>query len=179
MPISRKTDSLAWRAAAAALALSIAGAAAAAVPVRAGLPAPADLGVDGALAAKRGKPLLLLFSLPDCAYCEVVRRNYLVPLTRDGREQERPVVRELEMTGSASLIGFGKARTSGTALAAHYKVRFAPTVLLLDGTGKLLAPPLVGGDVAGMYGAYLDAALADAQRSIAAATAPASKGLAR
>lgn len=153
---------------AAALLLAGAASAAVALEVRRPLPAPDDLGADAALAAQRGKPLLVLFSLPDCSYCEAVRRNYLQPLMRDGRAQERPVVRELELTGAASLMGFGKQRTSGSALAAHYKVRFAPTVLLLDGAGHLLAPPLVGGDVAGMYGAYLDAALAQAQRKIAA-----------
>lgn len=179
MAHSRDKDPLAWRAAAAALALSIAGAAcaAAAVPERVHLPAPDDLGADGALAEKRGKPLLLLFSLPGCAYCDVVRRNYLLPLTRDGHAQERPVVRELEIGATASLIGFGKARTSGSALAAHYKVRVAPTVLLLDAAGKLLAPPLIGGDVSGMYGAYLDGALDEAQRNMAAPPMAAPKGL--
>lgn len=170
MSISPNTDTSRRCAALAAVALLIAGAAsaAAALEVRGGLPAPDDLGVDAALAAQRGRPLLVLFSLPDCAYCETVRRNYLLPLMRAGRAQERPVVRELEITGSARLIGFAGKRTSGSELASHYKVRFAPTVVLLDGAGRLLAPPLAGGDVAGMYGAYLDAALAEAQRKIAA-----------
>ncbi len=145
----------------AALSLLVAGAACA------GLPAPNDLNADAALAAQRGKPVLILFSLPDCSFCEVVRRNYLAPLARDGAQQERPVVREVGLTGSDPFLGFDKQRTSGGALAARYKVRFAPTVIVLDADGKLLAPPLVGGDVSGMYGAYLDGALAQAQRTLA------------
>ncbi|WP_229505745.1 hypothetical protein [Massilia genomosp. 1] len=54
------------------------------------LAAPRDLAADAALAAQRGQPLLLLFSLPGCAYCDVVRRNYLLPLTREGAARGRP-----------------------------------------------------------------------------------------
>ena len=131
------------------------------------LAAPRDLSADAALAAQRGKPLLLLFSLPGCGYCDVVRRNYLAPLTREGAEQTRPVVREVGLAGAAPFTGFNKEAASGVLLAARYQVRIAPTVLLLDIHGALLAPPLVGGDVSGMYGAYLDEALAQAQRAIA------------
>ncbi|MDM5181608.1 thioredoxin [Massilia sp. DJPM01] len=131
------------------------------------LDAPRALAAEAAQAAQRGQPLLLLFSLPGCGYCDVVRRNYLLPLTRDGDEQARPVVREVGLAGTAPFTGFNAQASSGAALAAHYQVRIAPTVLLLDARGALLAPPLVGGDVSGMYGAYLDAALAQAQRKIA------------
>ncbi|HEX8610658.1 MAG TPA: thioredoxin fold domain-containing protein [Telluria sp.] len=131
------------------------------------LAAPRDLAADAALAAQRGKPLLLLFSLPGCGYCDVVRRNYLLPLTREGDEQTRPVVREVGLAATSPFTGLNKDAISGAALAARYQVRIAPTVLLLDAHGALLAPPLVGGDVAGMYGAYLDEALAQAQRKLA------------
>ncbi|MFB9240660.1 thioredoxin [Massilia antarctica] len=136
----------------------------------AGAPAldpPRSLAADAALAARRGKPLLVLFSLPGCGYCDVVRRNYLLPLTREGDEQARPVVREVGLTGTAPFTGFNGVASSGAALAFHYQVRIAPTVLLLDTSGALLVPPLVGGDVSGMYGAYLDEALAQAQRKLA------------
>ncbi|RSZ61131.1 thioredoxin [Massilia atriviolacea] len=131
------------------------------------LGAPRDLAADAAQAARRGQPLVLLFSLPGCGYCDVVRRNYLAPLTRDGAEARRPVVREVGLAGTASFTGFDRQAASGAQLAARYQVRIAPTVLMLDVHGALLAPPLVGGDVSGMYGAYLDDALAQAQRKIA------------
>ncbi|NHZ92657.1 hypothetical protein F2P45_27150 [Massilia sp. CCM 8733] len=131
------------------------------------LAAPRDLAADAALAAQRGQPLLLLFSLPGCGYCDVVRRNYLLPLTRDDDERTRPVVREVGLAGATPFTGLNRETVSGAALAARYQVRIAPTVLLLDAHGALLAPPLTGGDVSGMYGAYLDEALAQAQRKIA------------
>ncbi|MES2756938.1 MAG: thioredoxin [Pseudomonadota bacterium] len=135
----------------------------------AALAAPVDLRADGALAARRGDPLIVLFSLPACQYCAVVRRNYLAPLTRMPRAADRLVVRELELTSTAPLAGFHGERTSGSLLAARYGLAVAPTVVMLDADGKLLAAPLRGGDVAGMYGAYLDRALDDARAKMAGA----------
>jgi hypothetical protein len=31
----------------------------------------------------RGEPLVLLVSLPGCPYCELVRRNYLLPARKE------------------------------------------------------------------------------------------------
>lgn len=143
---------------------ALAGGAAAADGVT--LAAPTDLRADGALAATRGNPLVVLFSLPACQYCAVVRRNYLAPLTR---EENRLVVRELELTGTAPLLGFQGEQTSGGRLAARYGLRVAPAVIMLDRDGSLLAPPLLGGDIAGMYGAYLDRALDEARARMASA----------
>ncbi len=113
-----------------------------------------------------------MFSLPECGYCAVVRRNYLAPLAHAPRPADRFVVRELELTGTEKLAGFHGERTSGATLAARYGVRVAPAVVMLDRDGKLLAPPLLGGDVAGMYGAYLERSLEDARASLAPARAP-------
>lgn len=145
------------------------GAEAAASPA---LAAPVDLRADGALAAKRGNPLVVLFSLPECQYCAVVRANYLAPLARMPREADRLVVRELELTGTAPLAGFQGERTSARVLAARYGLRVAPAVVMFDRDGSLLASPLLGGDVAGMYGAYLDRALDQARARLAASASP-------
>lgn len=132
------------------------------------LPAAADLARDGREAARRRVPVVVLFSLPDCSYCETVRRNYLLPLAREGEPGRRPIVRETGLASSAPLRGFDQKAGSGKALAARYGIRVAPSVAVVDGRGRLLAPVLEGGDVAGMYGAYLDQALAGARRALAA-----------
>jgi thioredoxin-related protein len=138
-----------------------------------------DLRADGQLAASRGKPVVLFFSLPDCKYCLVVRRNYLAPLTRAPQEAERPMVREVELNGELPLAGFRGEKINGTELARQYGVYAAPTVVMLDRTGKLLAEPLVGGDIAGMYGAYLDSALEEAQAKLNAREATQTQALHR
>lgn len=148
---------------AALIAAMLAGQAHARAP-KAMLPAAQDLAGDGRTARERGVPIVILFSLPGCSYCEVVRRNYLAPLMKEGQASRQPLVRELDMSSAAPLRGFQGEAGSGRALANRYEVRVAPSVLLLDGAGKRLAPLLEGGDTVGMYGAYLDDRLAAARR---------------
>lgn len=141
-------------------------------PARAGetplLPSASDLAADGAQAAARKQPVVILFSLPGCPYCEVVRRNYLIPLVRDLPPHLQPVIREVQLDGSAAFSGFGHERLTGQDLARHYGIRYAPTVVLLDRAGTILSAPIVGGDTAGLYGGYLDNAFAEAARKLAA-----------
>ena len=140
--------------------LATAVAAAAAVPVA------ANLQRDGIDAARSATPLVLFFTLPDCSYCHTVRHNYLAPLVR-GDSGRRYIVREIPIEGTRSVVGLdGKTATQG-ALARQFGARFGPTVLFVDAAGKPLAPALVGGDTAGMYGAYLDARLAGARERLA------------
>src|SRR6188768_2650704 len=48
------------------------------------LPVPASLPAAAGIAALKQEPLVLLVSLPGCPYCELVRRNYLLPAQRAG-----------------------------------------------------------------------------------------------
>lgn len=147
-------------------ALAVSGVAASAGK-HAALSAPGDLRVDGMQAGLRGAPVVILFSLPGCAYCDVVRQNYLAPMLRDLPERMRPVIREVQISGNAIFTGFNGEQTTHRALARRYGARFAPTVVLLDGAGNLLTPPIVGGDTTGLYGGYLDNAFAEAARKLA------------
>lgn len=134
---------------------------------RVALPAPVDLNMDGTQAALRGKPIVILFSLPGCSFCEGVRQNYLAPLMRDMPEQQRPIIREVRIADTATFSGFNREPVSHRGLARSYGVRFAPTVVLVDRAGNLLAAPIVGGDVAGLYGGLLDNAFVEASRKLA------------
>ena len=51
---------------------------------------------------------------------------------------------------------------SAREFALAYKVRLFPTVILIDGSGRLLADPLVGFTVPDFYAAYLEARVATA-----------------
>lgn len=130
------------------------------------VPLATDLRHDSMAAARSGTPLVLFFTLPDCTYCHAVRQNYLAPLVR-GEGGQRYTVREIVIDGKGKSAALdGKAATH-LELARQFKARFGPTVLFVDGSGKALAPPLVGGDTVGMYGAYLDNRLAAARAQLA------------
>lgn len=123
------------------------------------LPVPQNLQREATQAHAERKAFLLMFSLPGCSYCKVVRRNYLMPLLRDAVPADRPVIREVQITSRESLTGFDGKPTTQSALATRYGVQVAPTVIVVNAEGELLADPIVGGDTNGFYSAYLDRAL--------------------
>ena len=128
------------------------------------LPVPQNLQREAAQAHADRRAFLLMFSLPGCGYCKVVRRNYLMPLLRDASPADRPVIREVQITSRDSLQGFDGKATTQSALATRYGVQVAPTVIVVNAEGELLADPIVGGDNNGFYSAYLDRALEAAEK---------------
>ena len=123
-----------------------------------------DLAADAAR-LPAGGVLLLLFSLPDCHWCHEVRSHYLLPLVREPGNGDL-LIRELRLTDEA-LRDLDSHTVDIDALSRRWSVKAAPTLLFLDRCGAPLAEALVGGDVAGFYGAYFDAALATAREAAA------------
>jgi hypothetical protein len=125
------------------------------------LPIPASLPGAAQTAGAKREPLVILVSLPGCPYCEVVRRNYLLPLQRDAGLH----VWQLNISDKTTpLIGFdGKATTAAAQIAA-WKAGFTPTVLFLGPQGQEIAERLVGLGSNDFYGAYLDERLATARK---------------
>jgi thioredoxin-related protein len=154
LPVARRRKALLW--AAAVLLPRVALAAETALPV------PQSLFSSAGEALARGEPLVLLVSLPGCPFCEVVRRNYLLPLRREGLAAWQIDIND---TGRA-IAGFDGRASSGARLAAGWKIRVTPTLLFLDRQGTELAPRLEGIAVPDFYGAYLDEALATARRRL-------------
>lgn len=128
-----------------------------------------DLASDAAQAQREDKPIILFFSLPGCPFCHVVRNNYLQPLLRDSTPKQRPIIREVDISSTQSLRNFDRGTDSPRSVAQRYKVIAAPTVIFVDSAGCMLAAPIVGGDIAGVYGGYLDNAFDMSARKIAAA----------
>ncbi|SFC08709.1 hypothetical protein SAMN05216344_108174 [Polaromonas sp. OV174] len=129
------------------------------------LPVPASLPAAALAASRQGEPLVLLVTLPGCPYCELVRRNYLLP----ARHSTGLPAWQLDISSrSTPLTGFdGKASTAAAQIKA-LKANFTPTVLFLGPQGQELAERLVGVAVPDFYGAYLDERLAQARKALLA-----------
>ncbi len=126
------------------------------------LPVPVSLQQVALDATRLGEPLVLLVSLPGCPYCELVRRNYLLPLRAEGLHAW-----QISVTDSQHAVrDFFGAPSTGARMARYYEATYAPTVLFLDARGFELSRRLVGIAVPDFYGAYLDEALAAARRKL-------------
>lgn len=123
------------------------------------LTAASDFHSDAVGSKSSARLVVVLFSLPDCPYCDAIRREQLAPLSRDPVRKDRIVVREVSIVGSHPLIAFDGSRTTEAEFAKSVAARFSPTVAFFSPDGVQLVPPIVGVRLPDFYGAYLDEAI--------------------
>jgi thioredoxin-related protein len=118
-----------------------------------------DLQADAELAEKRDLAILLAVTRDSCQYCDLLKREILIPMIKSGEYEDRVVIREMAIEPDYRLRDFhGRPRSSGS-IAKDYQITITPTVLLLGPSGEKLHPSLVGINTVEMYGFYLDRAI--------------------
>ena len=123
------------------------------------LPLAVDLRAEAEQARQAGGPLIVVFSRPDCKYCETVKRDYLKPLA--GNPRYRGVlVRQVNQDSEAPLTGFRGEKTTHNRFAGAEKIKLVPVVAFYDPTGKQLVDPIVGARLPDFYQSYLEESIA-------------------
>lgn len=135
--------------------------AAAGVQAAAVLPVPDSLPNALADALQRKQPLVVMVSLQGCAFCKVVRENYLYPLMQAGL----PVV-QVNMRDHHALIDWDGSATTQDAWVRKLGITIAPTVLFYGAQAKEIAPRLNGAYLPDFYNSYLEDNLAQARRAV-------------
>lgn len=129
------------------------------------LPIPGSLRAAADTARARREPLIVMVTLKGCAFCDVVRNNYLGPMQQKG---EVVAVQVNMLDRQSPLQDFDGQLTTPYAQAKRWKARMAPTVLFLDAQGREIAERLEGMTVADFYGAYLQDRIDHARRLVRA-----------
>lgn len=137
-------------------------------PLRTAIVLATDLQADGRLVRSRRAPLVILFSLPGCPYCEIVRRSHLAPMLRDPLRAGRVIIRQIDIGEDHGVKGFRGEPTTHAAIARSHDARSAPVVAFWDGEGRTLAASLQGLLLEDFYSAYLDEAIETARSRLAA-----------
>lgn len=135
---------------------------------RTAIPPATDLQADGRLSRARKAPIVVLFSLPGCPFCEIVRRSHLAPILADPKESPRVIVRQVDIDSDEAVVGFSGERTTHARIARAHDVRSAPVVAFWDGEGRPIADPLRGMLLPDFYSAYLESALQAARKRLGA-----------
>jgi thioredoxin-related protein len=99
--------------------------------------------------AKQKRPLVLLVTMPGCAWCDLVKQDYLQHLARD-QDKEGVFVFET-IQGGVEL--------------QRYRITMVPTVLFLGPQGEI-AERLIGYGSRDFYGAYLNERIANAKKKL-------------
>ncbi len=118
--------------------------------------------LDQALRVKQ--PLVVMVSLHGCAFCKVVRENYLQPLRASGLQ-----VVQVDMRDHRGLLDFDGQSLTQDSWVRKQGIKIAPTVLFFGAQGREVATRLTGAYLPDFYGAYLDEQLALARRVVAGA----------
>jgi hypothetical protein len=129
-----------------------------------------NFGKASQAAAVLAEPLVVLISLPGCPFCEIVRRNYLVPMRAESNLQAW----QLDTTDAkTALTDFDGKRTTPASWIHAKQLRTTPTLLFLSSVhtkekplGHELAERLEGFASADFYGAYLDDRLSTARSKL-------------
>jgi thioredoxin-related protein len=132
------------------------------------LPVAVDLKRDGAKASAEQKPILLFFNLQSCHFCRYSLRTAVVPMFRDPAWRSAIEFRQITIDDDKSLIDFDGKKISNIEFAKARKGSFTPTVMLVDGDGKLLGESIVGIANADYHAGYVEALARSAVESLKA-----------
>jgi len=126
------------------------------------IPAGDDLANAAHAAARECRPILLEFAAERCPYCVRLEQEFLLPMRRNPVDAGRVVMRRIVVDTDTPVIGFDQARTATDDLATRYAIKVTPTLLFLDTDGAEIAERMVGFNTPEFYGAYLNAAIDEA-----------------
>ncbi|MCB1620858.1 MAG: thioredoxin fold domain-containing protein [Thiothrix sp.] len=119
---------------------------------------------------ERNLPLLLAFVADYCSYCERLKREHLIPMTRSGDFQDQILIRTIHLDRGQQLTDFNGERIGIRDFSRRYGVRLTPALLFLDADGKEVAERLLGYSVPDFYGAYLEQSITAASRAVKPST---------
>jgi hypothetical protein len=120
------------------------------------LPAAINLQADGAQALKSGVPIVLFYSLDDCHFCRGVLREVLNPMLKDKGWQAAAIYRQINVDHNTALTDFAGKASNHSRFAKAGGQKLAPTLWVVDETGKPLGDPIVGVANWDFYGYYVE-----------------------
>ena len=100
--------------------------------------------------------LVLEFTDAQCPYCHQLEREVLQPLLSSGELRHKMQLRSIDTYTTSAAYSFAdKIARSGKELSQIYGVRYTPTLVFVDNTGRQLARPIHGINNLEFYGFYL------------------------
>jgi len=129
-----------------------------------------DLQADAIASRKASIPILILYSLPGCPYCEAIRRSHLTPLAAE--VPAKAIIRQIDLQSGASLRGFDGKPTTHAEFVRARGIKFAPVVSFFGTDCQTIGEPLMGTMLPDFYASYLADALEAATGKVRASPAP-------
>jgi thioredoxin-related protein len=124
-----------------------------------------DWSAEAAIAAKEGKPLMVVFSSESCNYCDILNSQVLNPMLENGTLTNRVLLREFKINRGGKVVDFSGDSIRSRIFVSRYHVYATPTVILLDQHGATLGDPIVGYNDVAAYQQLLNKSILRARTS--------------
>ncbi len=102
------------------------------------LPPAKDFFMDAQQVWKNKTPILIMFSIPDCAFCKKVKEDVISPMAELKEYNDKIIIRHIDANSFDEVNNFFNEEVSHNEFAFNYAVSFFPTVILVDQYGSTL-----------------------------------------
>ena len=125
-----------------------------------------NLAREGAQATEQRQIFLLYVSRLQCPYCAALEKEVLMPMLKNPSLMAKVHLRELSWD-AVGVVDFQGRERNASDLIEEFSIPGAPTLLFFDGSGRELAPSIVGYYSRDFYWVYFERAVAQAHASVA------------
>lgn len=95
-----------------------------------------DLYQDAQLAKQKGVPIVVMFSQEGCAYCGIIREQFLKPMLRSGDYKNKAIIREVKIDSFEDVRNFDGKQVPSDELSTIHSAYLTPTVVIFDSKGR-------------------------------------------
>jgi len=110
-------------------------------------------------AKTRNTLIMILFSVEDCEFCEIVREEYLQPMQNNEEDRKRIIIGEISIEDYNTVRDFNGKPVGADILGMRYSADFSPTVVFVNFKGEELVKRIVGFKGHDYYGYALENAI--------------------
>ena len=125
-----------------------------------------DFSIVGELSKKDNIPIVVLIEQSGCQYCDIVSEEFLGPLQKSKRFQDKALFRRISLDYGETITSLNNIDITTDAFCESYNAKFTPTVLFLDGNGNTLAQKILGMSSRDYYGYELERSILKAYDSL-------------
>lgn len=130
------------------------------------LPIIRDLREEAEQAEQLQRPILILFSMRLCEFCEFIRQEYLIPRMNNPKFANKIIFREVQTESYKYLRDFDGKIIGADKLALRYRADLTPTLIIINSKGEELVNKIVGITNRAYYEAELDTSIDNAYKKI-------------
>ncbi|BBB23502.1 conserved hypothetical protein [Isorropodon fossajaponicum endosymbiont JTNG4] len=102
------------------------------------LPLAKNLLEDAQLVRKNETPILIMFSIPNCPYCQKVKQEVIAPMNELDEYKNKVIIRHVNAGTLKDMKDFYNNDTNHGRFAFQNGINFYPTIFLMDNYGANL-----------------------------------------